>query len=795
MIADNTLDGVYISDAGTSGNSVANNIIGLGPTGMLAAGNGTNGVWINNAADSNAIGGRVLTEANTIAGNGGAGILINGIGANNISDTRFNLVVGNRIGLNAAGAAAVPNGGSGILVSNGAWGNTLGNPTAELRNTIAGNGGDGVTILSANSTTVAGNLIGRNISDTANIGNAKNGVRLDNGASFNAVQDNVIDGNGAHGVVISGTATTTNTLPANVIGNNFSNGLMLQSGTRGNIIGVISGGLMEVNGGHGIALDGAGTSNNLITGTLSALNPLAGIREHNGAANNVWSHISTFSNGGLGIDKDPYLAPTGPYPTILSVTVVGGSVTVGGKASAAILQSVKVELYRVALDPSGFGEGQTYLGSGNADSGGNWSLTFTGACGCFTALQTTTNASTSLSASSEFGPNSLSDISAARRALRRGAAALKFEPALRVQLLGEFQLAYQGTALTNFHSARLQALLAYLLLHRASPQPRQRIAFQLWPDSSETHARSSLRFLLHQLRRALPDTEHFIAIDEHSIQWRSGAAFTLDVAEFEDAVTRAGQAGPPGGARSALVQAANLYHGELLPDCYDDWIAPERERLHQMFVGSLERLTALLEGERDYGAAIGWAQRLLRCDPLHEETYRRLMRLHAAGGDLVGVLRVYQTCAAVLQRELSVEPSALTHETYARLLRREPEAAGATGSDAPRAPRGEPSAIGPFVPDTPPNNLPIRLTSFVGREREKAEVARRAASALADPDRRRRLRQDATGAGGCDELASGAGVCRWHLVGGTGRVERARPGGPGRGLGAGRGRAAGPQPA
>ena len=314
------------------------------------------------------------------------------------------------------------------------------------------------------------------------------------------------------------------------------------------------------------------------------------------------------------------------------------------------------------------------------------------------------------------------------------------EPTLRVQLLGDFHLAYKGTALTNFHSARLQALLAYLLLHRASPQPRQRIAFQLWPDSSETHARSSLRFLLHQLRRALPEAEYFIAIDERSVQWRSEGAFALDVAEFEDAVTRAGQEGPPAGVRSALMQAADVYHGELLPNCYDDWIAPERERLRQMFVESLERLTALLEGERDYATAIGWAQRLLRNDPLHEETYRRLMRLHAAGGDRVGVLRVFQTCVAVLQRELAAEPSALTHETYMRLLRREPWAASSTGSDAPRALWADPSASGTFIPDALPNNLPIRLTSFVGRQGEKAEVARRVAS-----ERLLTL----TGAGGC----------------------------------------------
>jgi hypothetical protein len=42
-------------------------------------------------------------------------------------------------------------------------------------------------------------------------------------------------------------------------------------------------------------------------------------------------------------------------------------------------------------------------------------------------------------------------------------------------------------------SARAESLLAYLLLHRDAAQPRQRLAFLLWPDSSEPQARTNLR--------------------------------------------------------------------------------------------------------------------------------------------------------------------------------------------------------------------------------------------------------------------------------------------------------------
>ena len=47
--------------------------------------------------------------------------------------------------------------------------------------------------------------------------------------------------------------------------------------------------------------------------------------------------------------------------------------------------------------------------------------------------------------------------------------------------------------------------------------------------------------------------------------------------------------------RGDLRRAVELYRGDLLPSCYDDWIAPERERLRRAYAAALERLIALAE--------------------------------------------------------------------------------------------------------------------------------------------------------------------------------------------------------
>jgi DNA-binding SARP family transcriptional activator len=63
---------------------------------------------------------------------------------------------------------------------------------------------------------------------------------------------------------------------------------------------------------------------------------------------------------------------------------------------------------------------------------------------------------------------------------------------LQLQLLGGFQLLVSGEPVL-IQQARLQSLLAYLLLHRNLPQARQQLAFLFWPDSTEAQARANLR--------------------------------------------------------------------------------------------------------------------------------------------------------------------------------------------------------------------------------------------------------------------------------------------------------------
>lgn len=232
---------------------------------------------------------------------------------------------------------------------------------------------------------------------------------------------------------------------------------------------------------------------------------------------------------------------------------------------------------------------------------------------------------------------------------------------IHIQLLGDFRLECDAKPVNAVNTPRLQSLLAYLLLHRHAPQSRQHVSFVLWPGSTEAHARGSMRKLLHQLTHALLYPNRMLDVNAKTVQWRPDAAFTLDVAEFE---TAAGDLD----SLHSLCRAVELYRGDLLPSCYDEWIIPERERLLQLFTTALNRIIFMLESQRDYSNAIHYAQIFLRHAPVHEEIYRRLMRLYALSGDRAGALHTYHTCATVLERELNVEPCADTRQAYEQIL-------------------------------------------------------------------------------------------------------------------------------
>src|ERR1700753_2290277 len=111
---------------------------------------------------------------------------------------------------------------------------------------------------------------------------------------------------------------------------------------------------------------------------------------------------------------------------------------------------------------------------------------------------------------------------------------------------------------TSVNTNRSRSLLAFLVLHSESMQSREQLASLLWPESGDAQARTNLRQLLHNLRRALPVECSLLVIDNQTVCWRADPSCAIDVVEFEAAVqaAEAAKGGDLTAAREALEEAA-----------------------------------------------------------------------------------------------------------------------------------------------------------------------------------------------------------------------------------------------
>lgn len=222
---------------------------------------------------------------------------------------------------------------------------------------------------------------------------------------------------------------------------------------------------------------------------------------------------------------------------------------------------------------------------------------------------------------------------------------------------------------------KAQELLAFLLLRRRA-HPREKLATLLWKKGATERSRAYLRKALWQLRDAIePDDEDVegavVKAEGDWLRIHPEADLWVDVAEFEstfaDLCDCSVQEMTDAQFR-ALQDAATLYTGDLLENWYHEWCLRHRERLQDMFLRTLDRLTRCCERRDIYDQGIQYGLRILRIDPARERAHRQLMRLRALAGDRTGALRQYERCAEVLEQELGVSPTTATRRLHEKIL-------------------------------------------------------------------------------------------------------------------------------
>jgi parallel beta-helix repeat protein len=300
VVSGNLNSGVVLSTSSATGNLIAGNVIGSDITGGdnpsvsdpafgvdgQPIGNRQDGVFVNDDAILNTIGGSTSADRNLISGNGSNGVQVLGIGILPAADGATppgNYIVGNYIGTDATGLGEDGNAAAGVFLYN-ARDNVVGMPGAG--NLITGNLGSGVAIQggAATDNSVLANVIGMARPGPGVPGNRGDGVTVVE-AALNRIggtgpgEGNTIIGNGGSGVSVSSGSNFTGVV-GNLIDDNSGDGVSVESesdgsGVVGNRIGVDPSGLLAMgNKLDGVRISSAGTQ---VVSDVIAANAGAGV--------------------------------------------------------------------------------------------------------------------------------------------------------------------------------------------------------------------------------------------------------------------------------------------------------------------------------------------------------------------------------------------------------------------------------------------------------------------------------------------------------------------------------------
>ncbi len=404
LISGNSTSGIILETddviTGSSGDVViAGNYIGVNRTGTSAIANVGDGIRFSAGSISNVrIGGTAIADRNVISGNSASGVNLTGV--NRIT------LLNNYIGLSSSGLAVIPNGGNGIDNLGSSF-ITVGNGSADGRNVISGSFGRAmINIGSFSNITISDNYIGTDF--TGNVGVANAGSIVDAGADALVFSSS---SNSASNIVVSGNVIgafrgslldfwETNVTNVTIQGNNLGVGadgttflgpatteaLIFMSGPNSSLrshnnflIGGASNGqgnLLANGGNMGIHVNSTGMDIRVTGNTIRNITQ-GGVDVVGGSKVAIYSN-SISGSGGLGIDlgsngataNDAGDGDSGPndhlnFPAITAVNVRGANqlayaFTLDVPAAAS---GYRVEFFaNSAADPSGFGEGERYLG-------------------------------------------------------------------------------------------------------------------------------------------------------------------------------------------------------------------------------------------------------------------------------------------------------------------------------------------------------------------------------------------------------------------------------------------------
>lgn len=233
---------------------------------------------------------------------------------------------------------------------------------------------------------------------------------------------------------------------------------------------------------------------------------------------------------------------------------------------------------------------------------------------------------------------------------------------VRVEVLRSFRIVLAGEPLASSGKAQQKPLelLKYLACSREHVADSSTLAGALWPDAEEVAARKTLEVTVARLRKLLND-ESLVIVKEGKVAL-DHRRVTSDAREFLEATIDSEAVLAGKHSRHRVIELGERLLGTFreLPLEHDEssaWREGVRERYRTSFVRAVRALINYWEQAGDVSQALALIEAALAREPLAENLYRLLMRLHMERGEHTEAMRVYRQCRQMLSVLIGTQPA------------------------------------------------------------------------------------------------------------------------------------------
>ncbi|NED04772.1 AfsR/SARP family transcriptional regulator, partial [Streptomyces sp. SID6648] len=273
---------------------------------------------------------------------------------------------------------------------------------------------------------------------------------------------------------------------------------------------------------------------------------------------------------------------------------------------------------------------------------------------------------------------------------------------------------------------KVRALLADLIAHGGGPVSADRLIHDLWGDAPPANPAGALQAKVSQLRRVLGRDRVVRQPPGYRLRLDHGTD-EVDAERFRALVTEARPVRDPGARAELLTQAIGLWRGPAYADFADAPFAREAaQRLDEQRLSVVEEQAEARWEAGDHVLLTGELADLVARHPLRERLRAVQIRALYSAGRQSEALASYDDLRGRLVEELGVDPGPELVSLHGALLRQDPvlmpPAVPPAAPDPLVAPVSRAAPVSP-VPRVPRGNLPLPLTSLVGRRDALARIA------------------------------------------------------------------------